>query len=232
MPTRYWITAAVASALFGLAAIASSAAPPPPGAPVGTSLPVYLPPMRGAPKTRVGGGTRGPNDRAPTLHVLAPEHTGWTTLDRPVLYWYLSQPAQARIEVTLADDSSVLPLLETAVTNIVKPGIQQLRLEDYGIRLQPGVEYQWSIALVQNPEQRSQDVVASAGIRMIDPDAALKAAASQCRELDCVKLYAERGVWYDALDQIESLIRLHPDQPSLTSTRTQLLKQVALPDLH
>jgi hypothetical protein len=190
---------------------------------------VYKPPLRGAPKTRVGGGTRGPGDQLPALYVLAPEHTGLTTRGQPILYWYLSKPASARIEVTLADDRSVQPLLEAVVTGITKPGMQQLKLADYGARLQPGVEYRWSIALVRDPDQRSQDIVASAGVRLVEPDEDLRTWAGQCREMECVSLYAEKGVWYDALDTLEGLIETRPNNQVFQTARKQLMEQAQLP---
>ncbi len=48
--------------------------------------PLYKPPIRGAPATRVGGGTRGPGDKRPSVRVLAPNHVGFTTRAQPELY--------------------------------------------------------------------------------------------------------------------------------------------------
>lgn len=50
---------------------------------------IYVPPRRGAPKTRVGGGTRS-GGQPLHLALLAPEHTGLTRSASPTLYWWLS----------------------------------------------------------------------------------------------------------------------------------------------
>ncbi len=42
--------------------------------------PVYKPPKRGAPASRIGGASRGESDPQPTLAVLAPNHTGLTII--------------------------------------------------------------------------------------------------------------------------------------------------------
>src|SRR5437899_2800630 len=65
------------------------------------NVPIYKPPLRGAPGGRVGGGTRGAPDRSVVLSVLTPDHSGLTTQEQPSLYWYLSQPTTYPIELTI-----------------------------------------------------------------------------------------------------------------------------------
>src|SRR5437867_13335867 len=89
---------AVAASLGGLLFLGSSAiglaqqkdVPPPRREPQrsAASAPVYKPPLRGAPGGRVGGGTRGTQERDIfVLSVLAPDHTGLTTREQPSLFW-------------------------------------------------------------------------------------------------------------------------------------------------
>lgn len=59
-------------------------------------MPVYQPPLRGAPGGRVGGSSRGAGDELPSLYALAPDHTGLTAQEQPCLYWYLSQSDSLR----------------------------------------------------------------------------------------------------------------------------------------
>lgn len=53
-------------------------------------LPVYEPPLRGAPASRVGGASRSLNSIGVALNVLAPDHTGLTVREQPTFYWHLS----------------------------------------------------------------------------------------------------------------------------------------------
>ncbi|MCP4044001.1 MAG: DUF928 domain-containing protein, partial [Gammaproteobacteria bacterium] len=78
-------------------------------------FPAYRPPRRGAPLVRVGGGTRGVEYKHPTLQVLAPEHTGLTTMAQPSLYWYVSGPTSIRFEFTIIDDDSIEPVMESVL---------------------------------------------------------------------------------------------------------------------
>jgi hypothetical protein len=144
-----------------------------------TATPVYKPPKRGAPASRVGGGARGAEAGSLVLSVLAPEHTGWTAKDQPTLYWYISEPANTRVELTVIDDAAIAPLLETHLEPPSKAGVQHLRLADHNVHLKEGMEYQWSVALVRDPGQRSQDIVASGTLAYVKPSAELKQKLTQ-----------------------------------------------------
>ena len=134
------------------------------------TVPVYKPPPRGAPGGRVGGGTRG-TDQTFTLSVLAPTHTGQTLQEQPVLYWYLSKAISSPIEFTLADDG-IKPLVETQIKPPFQPGVQKVRLADYGVHLVPGKLYKWFVTLVVDPDRRSKDVLAGGAIeRVASPEA-------------------------------------------------------------
>jgi hypothetical protein len=188
---------------------------------------IYKPPLRGAPRTRVGAGTRGSGDAA-VLEVLAPDHTGLTTVAQPTLYWYASTPGKARFEVALIDEQGIDPLLEVDADDGRVAGIRHLDLGDYGISLQPGVPYQWSVALVADADNRSSDIVASGVIERIEPEEGLANRIKNSSGMARVNVYATDGIWYDALDEISSQITASPDDASLVATRDKLLEQVGL----
>lgn len=169
----------------------------------------YKPPQIGAPATRIGGGTRGLSAQKPYVEVLAPQNTALTSQPQPVLYWYLAQSGQQTIEITLIKDGVDQPLLETQLTAADKTGLQKIVLKDYAVSLQPGEEYRWSVAVVNDAEQRSGDLIASATIRYQTPTAPLTTVEQQ----------AEAGYWYDALQQL-----LDSHSPLVND----LLKQIGL----
>jgi hypothetical protein len=110
-----------------------------------------------------------------------PEDGGLTVEAQPVLYWYLSGETKGRIDVTIVDEASVTPLLETTIAGPLAPGVHPIRLADHQISLQPGVNYQWFVALVPDAERRSNDVIAGGGIERVVPSDPLreKLAAAQ-----------------------------------------------------
>ena len=212
------------------------AEPPKSGKPTPTTggvgfAPVYKPPLRGAPSGRVGGGTRGGpsgTDHPLVLSVLTPDHVGLTTQEQPSLYWYTSQPTTYPIELTVTENEAVNPMIEKRIGSPSQAGIQQIRLVDYGVRLKTGSVYRWYIAVVPDPDVRSKDILAGGSIERIEPTEALRARLSHASKAELPSVYAEQGIWYDALSAISDMIDADPSNASLHAERAALLEQVRL----
>jgi len=188
----------------------------------------YRPPMRGAPAARIGGGTRGIGDMTLELVVLAPDHTGLTTREQPTLYWYVSKAVPSHLEVTVINDEAIDPALEKEVDAPSRAGIQSIDLAKAGVKLKPGVEYRWFVSAIADPEQRSNDVVASGTIERITPDAALKSKIAGADDQSLARVYAQAGVWYDTIDTLSRMIEKSPGDSNLREQRAELLDQVGL----
>jgi hypothetical protein len=147
------------------------------------------------------------------------------------LYWYLSHLTSYPIELTLIEDQAVKPVLETPIGPLSRPGVQQIRLAEYGVRLKPGIEYRWFVAVVPDPDNRSKDVLAGGLIHRIEPSTDLAAQVAQIRPDYEVHAYAEAGIWYDALAAISHMIEAAPNDPILRRQRASLLEQVGLSDI-
>jgi hypothetical protein len=192
------------------------------------TAPVYKPPQRGAPGGRVGGGTRGVQREVFVLSVLAPDHSGVTVSEQPSLFWYISAPTSLPIEITIMDPSETKPILETKIPSPTQPGIHRVRLADYGIRLSPGEPYRWYVTVVPDAERRSKDILAGGAIELTAVPDSLKAKISKADKQDWPLIYAEAGIWYEALAAISDLIDASPNDASLRKQRLSLLSQVGL----
>lgn len=212
-----------------LANAGASLAQQPAPAPAGSDqMPAYKPPLRGAPSSRVGGGSRGAADNAFVLAVIAPDHTGLTTQDQPTLYWYLSGKVATPVEITLIDDVGIKPLLEKTLDAPAVPGVQKLALKDSSIHLQPGIEYRWHVALIVDPAQRSNDILASATIKRETPSDSVRAKLANLRGSALTVAYAEEGFWYDSLESLMVEMQGKPADAALKNQFTSLLSQVGL----
>lgn len=196
------------------------------------SAPVYKPPLRGAPGGRVGGGTRGTGREVFVLSVLAPDHTGLTVQDQPLLYWFISSATSTPVELTVTDPQGTQPVLETRIPPPVQPGVHRVRLADYGVRLSPGVAYRWFVAVVPDSDRRSRDVLAGGAIERVEVPESLRAKLPGAAKTDLPSLYAEAGLWYDAVAAISDLIESAPNDPALRRQRAAMLTQVGLPDIN
>ena len=211
----------VAATVIAPAQSSPQATNPPPAT---SQVPVYQPPLRGAPATRIGGASRGERDSGLILSVLAPESTGLTSRAQSTLYWYSSKGLAAPLEFTLNDEHAIKPLVETKV-NASQPGIHALRLN---YTLKSEVEYQWSIAAVADPNQRASDIIAGGTIKRVQPSATLAAQLKQAGPRELPFLYAREGFWYDAIATLSEQIDAHPADRGLREQRAALLDQVGL----
>ncbi len=191
-------------------------------------MPVYRPPKRGAPRALVGGASRGTGTDLCTLSLIAPDHVGLTVQEQPSFYWYLSESTRDRIEFTLIDNQAIEPLLEINLGTQIGPGVHNISLADHGVNLISGKQYWWFVALVPDPDHRSKDIIAGAAIEYIEPPESLTVKLAQAGKAKSAHVYADRGIWYDAISSISDMINNDPDNITLRKQRASLIEQVEL----
>jgi hypothetical protein len=225
-----WTTCATGFVFFLAAGLpGASVAADPGGARVATAAPVYTPPLRGAPASRVGGGTRSAGAARLAIEVIAPDHTGLTSLGQPTLYWYASEAVAAPLEFTLIPTDAERPVVERRLPAIAGPGIQTISLASVGGNLKPGTEYEWFVSVVSDPNQRSRDLTAGGTIRRTEADGGLRAQLANADPRTAPLAYAQAGYFYDAVDGLSRLIARNPGDGGLRAQRAALLEQVGLP---
>jgi hypothetical protein len=217
------VLAALALTSLALETLPAQNAPAPAPQPV-----KFRPQTSGAASVRVTGGSRGEGEAMTSLDVLTPDEVGLTTQEQPSLFWYQSKPAKAKFELTLIEDNKPKPIVQMEMDRAAGAGIQRLKLSEHNAKLTVGVEYQWVIALVTDPDNRSKDLVASGVIKRVEPAADLKQKVTSATPTALPGVYAEAGIWYDALSVLSDQIDAHPDDQALRKQRSELLRQVGL----
>ncbi len=187
------------------------------------SLPVYTPPRRATPRALVGGGLRGTRG-LPAPLALVPAHLAQTLTAAPSLFWYVSAapPSGARATLTIASEAAIEPLAEVSLPLPRAAGIQRVRLADYGVVLEPGVEYEWAIALGTEGESSSRDQVTTGYITRVAEPPELAAHGKSVASL------AALGLWYDALAAVSDEVEARPADPRPRAARNALLRQAEL----
>jgi hypothetical protein len=188
----------------------------------------FVRPSTGAPSVRLTGGSRGIGDSTITVDVLAPDDVGLTTKEQPSLFWYQSKPAKAKFELTLLQENKAKPLVQVTAEQSMTAGIQRVKLSDHGVKLSPGVEYQWVVALITDPDNRSSDLVASGVIKRIEASPELTKSIAAATPDSLPGIYAANGIWYDALTSLSDRIDADPGNKALQEARADLLRQAGL----
>jgi hypothetical protein len=183
-------------------------------------MPMFKPTNLGAPMTRMGGATRSATGTVPRTEALVPEVAGHTLQAQPVLYF------------ALIGVDPINPMLEATLKGPFEPGIQRIQLADHGVKLLPGLDYQWFVRVIPNPDQRLYDRVVGGGIQRVEPSAELDAKLAAARQGDAHYALAEAGIWYDALDSLSVQIDASPENENLRAQRAALFDQVGLEDVN
>lgn len=191
----------------------------------------YMPPDRGLPGRREGGGTRG-NCLANQTKVMAiaPQtNFGTTTQAQPTLLWYISASTAKVAEFELRNDQEeviyVQPIQLTGEAGMLKLQLSQTQ------PLEVGQRYHWYFALVCDDQDRSGDVITEGWIERIPPNAELENQLNQAEAIDRATLYAQAGIWYDALATLMDLQTTQFDQAVLSERWRNLLSSVNLANL-
>ena len=213
------------SSSLGQAALAANT----PAQSAQTKKPVYRPPLRGAPTRRIGGGTREFGGGGIFVTVLAPESTGLTSRKSPMLYWFVSRVPTGQVEFALTRRDRIEPVAELSLGTPAAGGIFKVSLADIGVRLEPGVTYEWSIVLVQDPLNRLSDIVTSGTLLRKAPDGALDKRLKAADEEGKFALYGKAGYWYDAIELVSNAITSASAEEHWRALRAILLEQVGLP---
>lgn len=203
----------------------------------------YVPPNRGIPGRREGGGTRGcwlGETRLPTnprLTALTPEDSyGQTTKAYPTFYFYVPQfyaEAANRAEFVLQDESGV-ELYKATFQMGNNAGIISLSLPE-NANLPPleiGQDYYWSFALAceqaSDPTDQSSDIYVEGWLQRVVPSAEVTEELETVSLSDRPAVYAAEGIWYDAVSILAELRRAEPGNQALRAKWTQLLQSVGL----
>lgn len=193
----------------------------------GMALINYVPPgNRGAPTTRIGGGTRSAAT-AVTVEVMAPEHTGHTGSASPVLHWRLDGGSAESAVVTIIGRDAIDPVLETEVQLDPARPVQTLDLAALGVTLAPNVDYEWSVSIVPDRTQRSLDAMAGGTIRYVPTSADGAGRIASAQGVDRAIMLAEAGYWYDAMAVAHEAYMAGSDGRAREAA-VALLKQVGL----
>lgn len=194
----------------------------------------FNPPARGLPGRRLGGGTRGECVQSqPTLTALQPDSNfGLTTTAYPTFFWYLPASSATQAEFILLDADSN-PVYQTTFQIMGKSGVIRLSLPT-DVNLPPlavGKDYHWFFSLVCDANDRSADVITEGWIQRVTPDAALMNRLQSSPESDRAALYAEAGIWYDALSTVATLRDAQPNNPTFVAQWRTLLDAIGLVQL-
>jgi hypothetical protein len=184
---------------------------------------------RGMPGRREGGGTRGGLiiEGTPPTALVPASNVGTTLAEHPTLYFYVpTETAGLNTEVILLDNDGNT-VYQTSTLLPSEEGIVSLSLPP-DVTLEPEHLYQWIFSVVVSEDDPSANIILSGWIRRIaeTPELAQQLAAIAPSEHPTI--YADAGLWYEALNSLAELRRNDPDNAAVELQWSALLESVEL----
>jgi len=169
-----------------------------------------------------------PESMPKRLAPIASEQTGFTSSNQPNLYWYISDQYKGKMEFKLNAPQTSRPVLSVKLSGSPAEGIYGIKLKDYNVTLETGIEYEWFITIITDPLERSGDIYASATIKYVEPSSDLNNKFNMASLEQRYYVYAKNGYWYDSISSLSSLIEKSATTKKYRLHRAALLKQVNL----
>lgn len=176
------------------------------------------------PGRRVVGGSRSTlrciSENNTKLTALVPEsNIGLTTSANPVLFFYVPQTSGSTLELVVQDEK------QKFVKQYYKPsgnaGIVAIPLNK--MNLEVGKQYRWFFTVVCNNRERSKDLVVDGAIKRIQPQQQLITQLKSATLQERANLYAQNGIWQDALASLAQLHSSRPNDPQFKADWKSLL---------
>ncbi len=191
----------------------------------------YIPPSgRGRPQRTEGGGARGCTNSIPvSLSLLTPkDHIARTVLAHPTFLWHMSDATSAPMMFTLIERNVSQPIFQQLL-KADKAGIVRLEMPQDAPVLVEGKEYRWTVTLVCSHKHPSENIYARAWIERvaIAPNLTQKLAVADS-ERNRALIYAQLGIWYDALAILDKAYAANPGDRQTSNSLISLLEQVGL----
>jgi len=167
------------------------------------------------------------------LTALVPESLiGRTVSEYPAFFFYLPKTEAQLADFYLVDEEENL-IYETTLKINNAPGVMSVSIpaNKNVSPLEAGKNYRWSIALICDPSDRPLGAVGTGIVRRVE------LSADILRELDAADprqktvIYAENGIWQDALGTLAAARRANPNDTDLAADWESLLDSVKLGEI-
>ncbi len=191
----------------------------------------YIPPFNRPFLQRTeGSGTRRGCEQAKEvyLQLLVPkDHVALSIAEHPAFLFYLSELPTLPVRFTLIEVGKPEPILEKQI-KVDKPGVVQLALPTNAPKLHENKQYQWTVSLICNQKHPAENIYAQAKFERVPIPPKLQQRIKVSEQSQKAEIYAQAGIWYDAVANLYQAHIAHPNSKAITLDFWELLNQANL----
>ncbi|MEG4571846.1 DUF928 domain-containing protein [Microcoleus sp. N3A4] len=168
-----------------------------------------------------------------SLKALVPENKiGRTVSDYPTLFFYLPQTGAELAEFTLEDQSrNQIYKQDVTISNLSGVIGVSIPANKNVPPLEVGKSYRWNFTVICDSQDRSIDQMETGIVRRVELSADIRSQLEKADPRQKTVIYAENGIWQDALGTLVAARRANPNDAELVADWKILLDSVKLSEI-
>ncbi|MEH2083444.1 MAG: DUF928 domain-containing protein [Nostoc sp.] len=197
------------------------------------------------PGGRVRGGAKRGEPACPTpkidLTALVPftleansviNVWGQTTVEYPSWFFYVpyTKDSPYTVEFVL-QDADANEVYKKAIALPDKPGVIRVSLPSTAPTLAVGQQYRWFFTINCDKQQNAPPTFVEGVIKRVNLTQATVKELETAEPLKRYTIYAQKGIWYEALTTLAELRQKNPQNPALKAEWRNLLGSIRLDDV-
>ncbi|MEG4121667.1 DUF928 domain-containing protein [Microcoleus sp. N9_B4] len=202
--------------------------------------PRFIPPTEGivedsGPPTQPGRPVRGGCGSISQLGLTALVPTnkmGRTVSDYPTFFFYLPKTEAESAEFILKDQSGKeIYKQDLTITNLSGVIGVSIPANKNVPPLELGKSYRWNFTVICNSQDRSADQIEIGTVRRVELSEDIRRQLDQADPRQKTVIYAENGIWQDALSTLAAARRDQPNDTTFKADWESLLDSVKLGEI-
>ncbi|WP_071188166.1 DUF928 domain-containing protein [Trichormus sp. NMC-1] len=185
------------------------------------------PPTVGA-ATRSASCLQGKKEITP---LIPADKLGLTLNGHPTFYWSVPTLPVRTAQFTIEINGDEQPFYETDITLPKQPGILSFTLPKNTPELAIGKTYRWYLTIICDGEDSSNNPYVAGLVKRTQADLTLLNALAKATAWQLPSIYAESGIWHEALTTSVELRCTQPNDLVIKLNWRQLLTSVGLNDI-
>jgi hypothetical protein len=198
----------------------------------------FNPPGGSAPSGR-GGASRGevacsanPIEFSRRFVPLTPvdSNYGLTLSEHPTFFVNIPPSSAQKAFFSLKDETGKVHY-QTVLPINQQGGIMRIALPQSVSPLMINRRYQWGVATLCSGKLKPDSPFVSSWVQRVEPSTTLINELAKSTPIDRAAVYSTNGIWYDTLTTIADTRQQQPNNATLLSTWSTLLKSVGLSEI-
>jgi len=180
----------------------------------------------------VRGGCAASSNQVSLTALVPKNKIGRTVSDYPTFFFYLPKTEAELAELILEDESgNQIYQQDLTIKNLSGVIGVSIPANTTVPPLEVGKDYTWKFTVVCNAEDRAGDQLESGIVRRVELSADILRELETADPRQKTFIYAENGIWQDALSTLAAARRANPNDPVVQTDWESLLDSVTLGEI-